>query len=462
MLIRILPLLVAITALAGFAAGCSSTPEIHLDGPFLLAPDVHRSPAEAASDPGAASSVDGPLTVPALLELARVHHPALRATAARLDATRHLALQAGLWPNPRAEFELDDAPLDGKFFADAAYAFRLSQELPLSGRLGAAHEAAAAEARVAADQLLIVSAEVFDNVMRQVIEVLTACDRLSITTQNRADAQRILELIISLVDAGTIPGAQAARARGALGRAVNQLEDANRQLVEARAGLADAIGFDAAQLPVLADDLSLPETNAPPALAEMVEHAVGPAGANAWLIVARSRINASHEQVNAASAAGGTDLDVTAGIRYAGDADSAQVQLGFSIPLRFIDHNQGATDAARAREAAAVADERAAINHAISRIHQAHAALESHRRQLAVWRDDILPADRETVAGAEASVRVAALSALELVDAQNTLYDDRLGELETRRQVWLAALDLQIQTGDPGYFNPFQLPFDSP
>ncbi|MGE0433530.1 MAG: TolC family protein [Planctomycetota bacterium] len=446
----------------GSTVGCTSAPEIQLTGPYLPGARSSDSARSGSGEPAYGSMLSGPLTVPALLELARAHHPALSAASARLEAARHMARQAGLWPNPRAEFEFDDAPLDGKFFADAAYAFRLSQELPLSGRVGAAYDAAVAQARATADELLVTSADVLQNVIAEVIEVLTARQRLAITQENRTDAQRIRELIESLVDAGTIPGAQASRARAALGRAENQVEDANRQLLEARAALADAVGLDATQLPALANDLSLPDIDTPPALADMVQHAVGPAGANAWLIVARSRISASREQVSAAAAAGGTDLDVTAGIRYAGEARSAQLQFGVSIPLRFLDHNQGATDAARAREAVALADEQAALNRAISRIHQAHIALESHRRQLAMWRDEILPADRETVTGAEASVRVAALSALELVDAQTTLYQDRLGELETRRQVWLAALDLQIQTGDPGFFNPFQLPFDSP
>lgn len=452
-----------VALLVAFAAGCTSPrpPEIGVEDPFGLAA-VRSSSAGPATPAGASDHPppplpDGPVDITTLLELARDYQPTLRAAAARLEAARNAAWQAGIGPNPRLEVETEEAPINEGFLGDAAYALKLSVELPTSGRLAANRAAGVAEAHVAANQMLVVSAEVLEGVLTRSVEVLTARERLAATRKNKAAADRILDMVQRLVDGGTIPPAQQARAEAAVGRATNAVEEAERELAEHRSALASVIGVDPETLPALAAELTLPESVALPPLAQLLERAIGPEARNPWLVVARSRIKARERGIVAADAAARGNVELNTGLRYAADEEEAQLTLGVSIPLPFVNRNQGGRAAARANRNAAIADERVASVRALGKIRRAVAAIESHARQLTVWREKVLPAARKAVTGAEASVRTAALSAFELVEAQSALHEGQLEVLETRRKLWLAAVQLQVQVGDLEQFDMLRL-----
>lgn len=443
-----------VALVVAFAAGCATPPpppDVGVADPFGLV-SVRSSSAGLATTAGASHQPppipDGPVGMTDLLALARGYHPDLRAAAARLEAARNMAWQAGIGPNPRLEVEAEEAPINEDFFGDAAYALRLSVELPTSGRLAADRAAGVAEAHVAANKMLVVSAKVLDSVLTRTVEVLTARDRLAATRQHKGDAERILGMVKRLVDAGTIPPAQRARAEAAVGRATNAVEEVERQLAEHRSALASVIGIAPEKLPPLSAELTLSDSVELPALAELLNGAVGPDGRNPWLVVARSRIKARDRGIVAADAAARGNIELNTGLRYAADEDEGQLTLGVSIPLPFVNRNQGGRAAARANHAAAIADEEAASVRVVGKIHNAVAAIKSHARQLKVWRMEVLPAARKAVTGAEASVRTAALSAFELVEAQSTLNEGQLEALETRRKLWLAVAQLQTQVGD--------------
>lgn len=85
------------------------------------------------------------MTLENALQLSAEHHPRLRSSQARWQASEQRAIQAGLLPNPRLIFGAEAIPLEGNTALKPDYLVGVGQEIPLGNSRKISKEIAAAQ-----------------------------------------------------------------------------------------------------------------------------------------------------------------------------------------------------------------------------------------------------------------------------------------------------------------------------
>jgi len=143
------------------------------------------------------------------------------------------------------------------------------------------------------------------------------------------------------------------------------------------------------------------------------------------------------------------DVTVGAGPSYYADAGGAGWVLDLTVPLPLFNRNQGAIAAARAERKQAEMARRAietTVRATLARDHEAARAAYERTRRL---RDDTLPTAEAAYARTQEAYRAGALRALDVLDAQRTLFTLRDQYLDSLATYHETLVDLDRLAGVP-------------
>lgn len=372
----------------------------------------------------------GPLDLRSAIALAQRANPGLSSAAREQEATDAAVLQAGAWPNPVLEAQVEDLRRGNR-----TTTLLLSQPVELGGKR-AARVAAAERARdQAASALLARRSELRASTITLFFDVLAAQERLRLMQDSLGLAQAATRAAANRVAAGKVPPLEETRSRVAEAGIRVELQQAEGALRSARRQLAALWGnpeprFTQAQGAV--DRLP------PLAPAQDVERrlAAAPVLRQARLEVERRQALSQLEQARRVP-----DVTVSLGAKRV-PADEGmgsgngrnQVVVGVSVPLPIFDTNRGNVAEALSREEKARDDLAAAELQLGADVAQATERLRSARAAAETLQRDALP-------GAEAAYKAAAkgfefgkFSFLEALDAQRTHF-------QVRNQYLMAVAD---------------------
>lgn len=379
----------------------------------------------------------GPLTLQGAVAMALQAHPGLAAASREQQATEAAVVQAGAWPNPTLDMQVEDLRRDNR-----TTTLQLSQPLELGGKRAARVTAAERARDQAASALDARRAEVRAATFTAFFDVLAAQERLRLAQDSVGLAQVATRAAANRVAAGKVSPLEETRARVAEAGIRVELQQAEGTLRSARQQLAAQWGNPSPRFTQVDGALDrLPAVASPQDVAARLADA--PAVRQARLEVERRRALSELEQARRVP-----DLTVSLGAKRVpwsegetGGGRRNQVVLGLSVPLPIFDSNRGNVAEALSREEKA-RDELAAAELQLGvDVAQATQRLQSARATAQTLQHDALPGAESAYRAATKGFELGKFSFLEALDAQRTLF-------QVRAQYLLALADAHRAAGE--------------
>ncbi len=388
----------------------------------------------------------GPLTLRSAVAMALRANPGLAAASREQDATEAAIVQAGAWPNPTLDAQLEDLRRDNR-----TTTLQLSQPIELGGKRSARVTAAERARDQAASALAGRRAEIRAATVTAFFDVLTAQERLRLAQDSVGLAQTATRAATNRVAAGKVSPLEETRARVAEAGMRVELLQAEGTLRSARQQLAALWGnpdprftqVEGAvdQLPAMAASQDLG-----------VRIAAAPVVVQARLEVERRKALSDLEQAKRIP-----DVTVSLGAKRvpasdgeAGGSRRNQVVVGLSVPLPIFDTNRGNVAEALSREEKARDDLAAAELQLGTEVAQATERLRSARATAQTLQHDALPGAETAYKAATKGFELGKFSFLEALDAQRTLFQVRAQYLLALADAHRAAGELDRLLGNEG------------
>lgn len=413
-------------AAALVAGGCTASPfrDDYWPKPSPLGRTIEsiKAPREPGNAPPAeVPAPTGAITLPEALALSLRHNPALAGFAWEIRAREARMIQASLWPNPEAEVEVESfagtGPASGLKGSETTIA--IGQTLVLAGKL----EKRAAVARYERDRsgwdYEAARVAVYANAAGDFIDVLVGQRRVEIARETAELAERIYSNIGERVEAGKISPVERTKANVELAQARLDLQRAKRTLVAARHRLAANWGSDTPTFEEAVADLE--HVAAPPkyaAVLELVEN-------NPELARWTNEMALRRAAVELALAEAVPDLTLRGGVKLIEGGDDTAFVVGASMPIPIFDRNQGGILEARLRRERGDRLYDAAAVRVRTDLAVATQTLRAAHDEVIALRDQILPSARSAFEAAEEAFRQGKIGALDLLDAERTLFEAR-------------------------------------
>lgn len=432
-------------------AGCSSHrvdvpwPKPQPLGQDLTAfqPPVDPDAPDAA--PPEPQKAEGVLTLRKALALALLHSPELATASWTVRVKEAETLQAGLFPNPELELEIEEFAGSGerKGFDSAESTLQLSQLIELGGKRSKRQRLAGLERDLAAWDYEAKRLDVLTETAKAFIEVLGAQERLALAQEQVRLSEKVLNTISERVAAGKVSPIEETKAKVTVSTSRIARDSARRDVGIARKRLASNW---ASATPAFERVEGLWDDVSPVPSIEQLAGAISrnPDVARWTVELAKRQAAADLEEARAIP-----DLTLGAGPQWFRETDDAAVVFGLSIPIPLANRNQGARMAARYDLKKVREEERAAqlrVRAAMAETHETLAA--AHAELEALNRDVLLEAQKALDAVSE-GYREGKLDYLDVLDSQRTLFEAKALQIEASATYHKAVADLERLIGAP-------------
>lgn len=443
--------LLALAMLVLAVGGCAAGPfgDSTWAEPTRPARDVEPLDPSPSPDPSTRGSLlkepAGTLSLREALAAALLGSPDLAATVYEIRAREAEALQAGLLPNPTIALELDEFGGTGELGGlDAAeVSLTLSQLIELGGKRAKRQRIARYGAQSARWEDEIRRIDVLSKTAADYVRLLAAERRLRIAHDTAALARRVYDAVGERVDAGKVSPLERTKADVELARAQVDFERAQRMVKTCRIRLASNWGSIEPRFGEPAGDLD--HAPPPPGLSELLAQIEGNPDLALWAAETARR----QAEVELALAHRVGDLTVKGGVRYFNEIDESAFVAELKLPLPLFDRNQGGIEAARLRLTASGHLEDAARIRVRTAVAEAHQAIETAFIEIRATRDRILPGAELAFQAAEEAFREGKIGALDLFDAERTLFDARRRLVSVLTSYHLAVIAGERLIGAP-------------
>jgi cobalt-zinc-cadmium efflux system outer membrane protein len=419
------PLALALSSLAGVNAFAQQ----YQGGREAIAP--FTTTAAFASDAP-------PLTLAAAIRTALESNPALSAARREIEATEGARIQAGVFPNPTLNAQIEDPRRRDTRTSTVL----LSQPFELGGKRGARIDAAERATDVARVQLEARTVELRANVTAAFFAALIAQERVQLAQRSLELAGRGSLAASNRVRAGKVSPVEETKAKVAEAGVRLELVQAQGEL---RTGLQQLQALIARPLLMQAlegNTIAMPPT----VLAEAMEARIvgAPSMRQARLEIRRFAALADLERAKRLP-----DITLTAGGMRDEQLGRNQAVIGVSIPLPIFDTNRGNIVEALRRQDKAEDD---ALSLELRLRADAAGARQRHETALAevdVLQKEILPGAQTAFDAATTGFEFGKFAYLDVLDAQRTLLLARSQYLRALAEVHRASTDLDRLLGDP-------------
>jgi len=394
-----------------------------------------------------------PITLKTAVVRAIRSNPELAAAHTRIAVREAEKRQAGLPPNPRLSYEMENFGGKGELsaFRSVEQKIALSQELELGGKRGrrkavADHGLTIAELGYRAAYLDLAA-----RVETAFFELLAAQRLDSLATEKVRLAHQVYNTVNERVKAGKVSPVELARAEVVLSRADIETGRTEAELISARQGLAATWGAHDAVFGTAEGDFETIEQ--PQELTVLVEQLDdGPD-----MRIMRQQLAGREAEERLASSHRIPNLEIGAAVKSMRDSGNRAFVAEIGIPLPLFDRNQGHLAASRQMVAQAGYESQGKHTELVADLTATHAALQ------AAWSEALSLRDR-VVAGAERvffATRIGYTEGkfgyIELLDAQRSLFEARGSYLDALRRYHLARIKMNRLLGSE---NPNVQPSD--
>ena len=393
----------------------------------------------AQGDGATASPARGSVTTATLseaLELALSRNPRLRAGGAAIRAAAARTQQAGVLPNPEIEVEVEDVGLSGEERGlDASiYTVRAAQTLELGGKRAKRRRAASLEVLLANWDLDSERLDLVAEVKARFTGLLVAQERVRMVTESHELGRKVRDTSAARVRSGKVSPLELIKADVELtGRRV-ELHRAERELAAARTALAALWNASPAEVATLRAEGNLQQIPQLPDFATLEARLGGNPDLARW----ETEEQLTQAAVSQERAARIPDVTVSAGLAHERESGNEVVEFAVSLPLPLFDRNRGSITAALAERDRVREDRRVVAIALQAELAEQWQELQAAREEAQSIGDAVLPGARKAFAAAEEGYRSGKLAYLDVLDAQQTLFE---AEMQ-----WVEALSALHQT----------------
>ena len=448
MCIRFLSFLIMLFVLG--VSGCMelsnevALPQVRSLGQEFSTFQPRRQPMETTQVLGIAEPT-GVITLRQALAVALMHNPELKAFSWDVRASEARQLQASLWPNPELEVEVEEVggPGERSGFDAAETTIALSQLIELGGKSGKRVKVATLAKELAGLDYEAKRLDVFTDVTKAFIEVLTAQQRLKLAKELLQLSEELLGTVTKRVDAGKDSPLEKTKAAVAHSnvkiqyrKAVQNLEFARKQLASTWAGQKPRFESIAGKL----DSLSpLPSIDELTCLMEQ-----NPDIARWSLEINKGKAFLELEKAKAIS-----DITLSGGWQRFNETNDNAVVFGISIGLPILNRNQGGKLEAAYALAKAREEQRAAQTRIQMELVKAYQALSNSYAEATELDKNVLEGAESVFEASKTGYSHGKLDYLHVLDAQRTFFEVKSQYIDALGSFHTAKTDVERLIGSP-------------
>jgi cobalt-zinc-cadmium efflux system outer membrane protein len=328
-------------------------------------------------------------------------------------------------------------------FGASETTFAVGQTILLGGKLEGREKLARLERDIAGWDYEAARVNVITQVGIAFVNMLAAQSHVAVARETGALAEQVFSAIDQRVQAGKVSPVERGRARVDRARAQLALMVAEREVVAARARLAATWGSVAPAFVVAVGDLT--SVSRPPAAEELFARIEDNPDLARWT----TEMAVRRAAVTLARADAVPDITPFGGVRLLNGADETAFVAGIAMPIPAFDRNQGEILEARLRGPQGEALRRAAAVRVKTDLAVVYQALDTAYQESVILRTEIEPGAKLALAGLDEAFRQGKIGALDLLDAQRTLYTVRRESVDAQAGYHRAVVAIERLIGGP-------------
>ncbi len=383
------------------------------------------------------------LTLDEAVARALATNPAVEGAAHGVAAAEARTHQAGLWPNPELEIEVENFGGDGNQhgFESAETTALLSQPLPLGGKPGRRRAVADSDHTLATRDLQSIRLDVATQATAAFSVVLAAQQRQDLAVKLLEVADDFARIVRARVDAGKVSPVELTRAQIEAAQAQVRRARAARQLAAARTRLAATWGSTIADFNRAAGDLPYPHS--PPPFEELRSMLAETPDIQRL----DDSIERQRRVVDLEKSLRFPDLTIGVGPRRFEDTGHSAWVAGVGVAIPIFDRNQGARKAAEfdlERERRDAEAARVALVAELAVVcERLNAAVEAARTA----DGEIVPSAMSALTAVETGYREGKFGFIDVIAAQRAFFEASTLLLDSLEEYALARADLERLVG---------------
>ncbi|MCA9305751.1 MAG: TolC family protein [Phycisphaerales bacterium] len=429
-----------------------------LRGEGLIEADAHgvRPGPTVAEQLAFAWPVEGPVGEAEVLAAADRLSPEIAGARARIGVVGGRAWQASFYPNPTLDVESENLRPGNGDFGVSQSTIGLSQPIIVSDRRDAA--IASGLAYVSAERLELEATRrrVHGAIRRELREVAYLREAIERHEVLRDIAERTLEIASARFEVRAAPESETIRARveyNSLGIAIDRLRGDLAVSAERLAAHLGGRGVPLARVVVA----PVPRHWSLPPLEEL---AASVRSTHPAVLAALARVEGAQREVDLERAHRYPDVTARIGVGVDHLDDRGFIEAGVEVPLPILNANEGNILAARF----SVIERRERLNAVTSellgRLGEAYRRWESAAGRLAAFEENVLNDAQRAYDQAKDGYEAGSLAFLDLLDAQRTLTEASIAQVELLRVVSHSLADIHEVVDEP--FNHLNATGDAP
>lgn len=385
---------------------------------------------------------DGKLTLEGALSRVAQNNPTLKSLEYRMSSSRYLIDQAGRYPNPEFEAELEDILWDAPGLKEPEITVKLAQELELFGQRGARKAVALAGLESARLDSTTASFDLYLET-KQRFYALARAQRHIRLLQNQVElARSIVENIEYRMARGAGLESELLLARLEMSREELALAEAEQDLAVAQASLTSLWSTERDSVSVTtADELDLS------ALIERIETLPIEVDSSRDLLAMKREQSMLGAEFDLAAAEARPSLRLSGGFRRVEAENSNSFLVGLSLPLPLWNRNQGERNSIRVRQKALEYDMRRARMNTKAQIETALIRLRQLDQRHQVLDRELLPTAESVYQTLQTDYEAGRLPYTSLLEAERTLLQLRQEHADLLFEIQQQVIALEHVTG---------------
>lgn len=391
-------------------------------------PTIGAAPLPQPAQPGA-------LTVAQLEQMAMAHNPTLAQAARRVEALQGEQLQVGLYPNPVVGYQAEEIGDNG---SAGQHGMFFTQEIVTANKLGLNRAVVSHEVQQAQWDFQIQQHRVVNAVRSRAYEALAAQRTVDLTEDLVRIGASAVQAAEQLYEAREVSQVDVLQARVEANSARLRLVAARKSYAAAWRQLAAVIGTPAMEPAPIAEawDEGLPDLAWETAVAELI-------GESPQIARARAEVERARCALARAFAGQTPNFETGASVRYNDDSNDTTLSLQIGVPLLIHDRNQGNILKAHSELGAAQRNVDRVGLLLQEQLAEAFRQYEVAREQVEQYRQAILPDAKRSLDLVRIGYQQGEFGYLELLTAQQTYSRTNVTYVESLRELWLSAVQIE-------------------
>lgn len=383
------------------------------------------------------------ITIIEAVETALKNNPNLKAFEYEITILEKQKIQAGLIPNPEAEFEMENF-LGGKElsgFKGTEYTLSAGQLFELGGKRSSRINLS--------DKAINFAQGNYELIKLDVIASVKSTFFLLFQIQKQIEQQRkfvelneeILKTITERVKAGRTSPAEESKVKVSLTNSRIELNRFERNFSSVQSQLNSLIGTSGKNLipaSALFDSIKIPPTK---------EEMTGDIEEIPSLKLLQNEVNIREAALELENSFSVPDLTVRGGVRYLNELKTNSFVAGVSIPLPFFNNNQGNIQAAEVRLEQMDAIKNTRRLNVLAQLNTAYNNLLSAYNNATQLRESILPESEKAYEITRQGYLQGRFAFIDLLDAQRTLFETQTQLLLEISDYYNSLVEIENITG---------------